>query len=330
MIVVTGGAGFIGSNLIAGLEARGAGDIVVCDWLGTDDKWRNLAKRELRAIVPPEELLDFLDGPAARDGVEAIFHLGAISATTETDADLIARTNIALPQALWQRAAERGWRFIYASSAATYGNGEAGFDDDNALPALARLRPMNPYGWSKHAFDRFAARAAAGNAARPRQWVGLKFFNVYGPNEYHKGSMRSVVHQIHPRIAAGETAKLFKSYRKDYPDGGQMRDFIWVGDCVDVMLWLYDHPAVNGIYNCGTGQARSFADLALAVFAAAGKPSKIAYIDMPAEIRDRYQYFTEAKMERLAAVGYNKPFTALEEGVGRYVQDFLAADDPYR
>ena len=328
MIVVTGGAGFIGSNLVAGLEARGAGPIAVVDWLGAEAKWRNLAKRELAALVPPEEMLAYLD--SIRDnGDVTLFHLGAISSTTETDADLIARTNIALPQRLWALAAERGWRFLYASSAATYGDGDEGFEDDGSMAGLAKLRPMNPYGWSKHAFDRFVARRVSGNAARPRQWAGLKFFNVFGPNEYHKGPMRSVVHQIHPRIVAGETARLFKSHRPDYPDGGQKRDFIWVGDCVDVMLWLYDHPAVNGLFNCGTGQARSFEDLALAVFAAAGKPSKIAYIDMPPEIRPRYQYFTEAKMERLRAAGYTAPFTPLEDGVARYVRDFLAAKDPY-
>jgi ADP-L-glycero-D-manno-heptose 6-epimerase len=305
MIVVTGGAGFIGSNLIAELEARGAGEIAVVDWLGNEGKWRNLAKRELAAIVPPEDMLAFLD--AAADRIDTIFHLGAISSTTETDADLIARTNIVLPQKLWALAAARGWRLLYASSAATYGDGEQGFDDDGSIEGLAKLRPMNPYGWSKHAFDRFVARQVSGNAARPRQWAGLKFFNVFG-----------------------ETARLFKSHRPDYPDGGQKRDFIWVGDCIDVMLWFYDHPAVNGLFNCGTGQARSFEDLALAVFAAAGKPSKIAYIDMPPEIRPRYQYFTEAKMERLRAAGYASAFTPLEEGVGRYVRDFLATKDPYR
>lgn len=328
MIVVTGGAGFIGSNLIAGLEARGAGAIAAVDSLGNEGKWRNLAKRELAAIVPPEEMLGYL-GTLRDDGDVTIFHLGAISSTTETDADLIARTNVALPQKLWALAAERGWRLIYASSAATYGDGEQGFDDDGSIAGLAKLRPMNAYGWSKHAFDRFVARQVSGNAARPRQWAGLKFFNVFGPNEYHKGSMRSVVHQIHPRIVAGETAKLFKSHRPDCPDGGQKRDFIWVGDCVDVMLWLYDNPAVNGLFNCGTGQSRSFEDLALAVFAAAGKPSKLVYIDMPPEIRPRYQYFTEAKMERLRAAGYTAPFTPLEEGVSRYVRDFLATNDPY-
>ncbi len=329
MIVVTGGAGFIGSNLIAGLEARGAGGIAAVDWLGSEGKWRNLAKRELAAIVPPEEMFAYLD-TLRGNGDTTIFHLGAISSTTETDADLVARTNIDLPQKLWKLCAERGWRLIYASSAATYGDGDEGFDDDGSVAGLAKLRPMNAYGWSKHAFDRFVARQVAGNAPRPKQWAGLKFFNVFGPNEYHKGSMRSVVHQMHPRVVAGETARLFKSHRPDYPDGGQKRDFIWVGDCVDVMLWLYDRPQANGLFNCGTGRARSFEDLALAVFAAIGKPSKIAYIDMPPEIRPRYQYFTEAKVERLRAAGYTGAFTELEEGVGRYVRDFLAAKDPYR
>ncbi len=329
MIVVTGGAGFIGSVLVAGLEAAGAGEIAVVDWLGTEDKWRNLAKRELAALVPPERMFEFLDSPAVRDRIDTVFHLGAISATTETDADLIAQTNIALPQRLWAMAAERGWRFIYASSAATYGDGAEGFDDEFSIDALARLRPMNPYGWSKHAFDRFVARQVSGNAARPRQWAGLKFFNVYGPNEYHKGGMRSVVHQLYPRIAAGEPARLFKSHRDDYPDGGQQRDFIWAGDCAAVMLWLHAHPEVSGLFNCGTGQARSFADLALAVFAAAGRPSKIVYRDMPDEIRQRYQYFTEARMDRLRAAGYAAPFTPLEDGVMRYVRDHLSKADPY-
>ena len=328
MIVITGGAGFIGSNLVAALEERGAKELVICDALGHGDKWRNIAKRELADLIAPERLMDFLD--ARRGRIQAVFHLGAVSSTTETDADLIIRSNFSVSLGLWNYCADAGVRLVYASSAATYGDGEQGFDDDGSIAGLVKLRPMNPYGWSKHAFDRFVARQVSGNTARPRQWAGLKFFNVFGPNEYHKGSMRSVVHQVHPRIMAGETARLFKSHRPDYPDGGQKRDFIWVGDCIDVMLWLYDHPAVNGLFNCGTGQARSFEDLALAVFAATGKPSKIAYIDMPPEIRPRYQYFTEAKMERLRAAGYAAPFTLLEEGVGRYVRDFLATKDPYR
>lgn len=327
MIIVTGGAGFIGSNLVAGLEQSVGGDIAVVDRLGSDDKWRNIAKRDLAAIVAPEDFFEFLD--RHRGDVQAIFHLGAISSTTERDADLIVRENITLPLRLWSWCAENRTRLIYASSAATYGDGESGFDDDDSPDGLAALRPMNAYGWSKHAFDRRAVRLAA-SGVHPPQWVGLKFFNVYGPNEYHKGSMKSVVAQITPKILAGESAKLFTSHHPDYPDGGQLRDFVYVDDCVRVMLWLLQTPGVNGIYNLGTGAARSFADLARSVFSALGQEERIEFIDMPEAIRDRYQYFTQARMDRLRDAGFPDQFTSLEEGVRRYVKGFLTADDPYR
>jgi ADP-L-glycero-D-manno-heptose 6-epimerase len=327
MIIVTGGAGFIGSNLVAGLEQAVGGDIVVVDRLGTDEKWRNIAKRELAAIVPPEDFFEFLE--RHRGDVETIFHLGAISATTERDADLIVRENITLPLRLWHWCAENRTRLVYASSAATYGDGSAGFDDDDSPEGLAALRPMNAYGWSKHAFDRRAVRLAA-SGVHPPQWVGLKFFNVYGPNEYHKGTMKSVVAQITPKIAAGESAKLFTSHHPDYPDGGQLRDFVYVDDCVRVMLWLLEARHVNGVFNLGTGAARSFADLARAVFAALGQEERVEYIEMPEAIRDRYQYFTQARMDRLREAGYPDQFTTLEEGVRRYVKGFLTSDDPYR
>lgn len=329
MIVVTGGAGFIGSNLVAGLEARGEYEIVICDRLGEGDKWRNIAKREIAAFIPPDGLFDFIADADNADRIETIFHMGAISSTTEADADLIMRTNFDLSLCLWEFCAFNKIRLIYASSAATYGDGSQGFDDAGGIKHLARLRPLNAYGWSKHAFDRRVARLNANNVQRPRQWAGLKFFNVYGPNEYHKGPMKSVVAQIYPKAAAGESARLFKSHDPKYEDGGQLRDFIWVGDCADVMLWLYDNPKVNGLFNCGTGTARSFADLAGVVFAAAGKTPKIEYVETPPDIRRRYQYFTEATMDRLRKAGYDKPFTSLEDGVGRYVKDFLAAPDPY-
>ncbi|HET7594302.1 MAG TPA: ADP-glyceromanno-heptose 6-epimerase [Stellaceae bacterium] len=328
MILITGGAGFIGSNLAAALEERGERDIAVCDRLGQEGKWRSIAKRELAAIVPPEGLLAFLDEHARE--ISTVFHLGAISSTTETDADLIAATNFTLSQRLWEWCAETETRFFYASSAATYGDGSAGFDDDGSAAALARLRPLNAYGWSKHLFDRRIARLLEHNTARPPQWAGLKFFNVYGPNEYHKGAMKSVVAQIYPRAAKGEPARLFRSHRPDVPDGGQKRDFVYVRDCVDMMLWLYDHPEVNGLFNIGSGTARSFADLAAAVFRALGREPHIAFVDTPAEIRDKYQYFTEARMERLRAAGYSRPTTPLEDGVRDYVQSYLAAADPYR
>lgn len=329
MIIVTGGAGFIGSNLVAALEAKhgGARDIVVVDRLGTGEKWRNLAKRDLAAIVPPEDIFDVLAAHAAE--IETIFHLGAISSTTETDADLIVRENVTLPLALWAWCRDHDVRLIYASSAATYGAGGQGFDDDWSPTAQARLRPLNPYGWSKHLFDRRAAALAA-RGEHPPQWVGLKFFNVYGPNEYHKGSMRSVVAHNAPKIAAGEPARLFKSYRPDFEHGGQMRDFVFVDDCVDVMLWLEDTPSVNGIFNLGSGRARSFADLARAIFSALGREPEIEWIEMPESLREKYQYFTEAPMDRLREAGWPGQSTPLEEGVRRYVQDYLMAEDPYR
>ena len=328
MIIVTGGAGFIGSNLVAALEDRGNHDVVVCDRLGCDDKWRNLAKRELAAIVPPERLSSFLD--AHRDTITAVFHLGAISSTTERDADLIVENNVHLSLQLWRWCIEAGCRLIYASSAATYGDGTAGFDDDGRPEALARLRPLNAYGWSKHVVDRRIARLVARSEPAPPQWVGLKFFNVYGPNEQHKGHMSSVVAKLYPTVMAGQPARLFRSYRPDYEDGRQLRDFVWIGDCVDAMLWLLDNPGVNGLFNIGSGRARSWLDLANAVFEAAGRAPEIEFIDMPEALRGKYQYFTEAPMDRLRRAGYPGQATPLEEGVRRYVQDYLATDDPYR
>ncbi len=332
MFIVTGGAGFIGSNLVAGLEERGLTDIVVCDVLGNQDKWRNIVKRELRDIVKPENLMDFLE--LHKGEIEVIFHMGAISSTTEWDADLIVDNNFMLSRNLWKWCAKNGVRLIYASSAATYGGGENGFVDNDAPGFLANLRPLNPYGWSKHLFDRRISRLVHDkeNAREPLppQWAGLKFFNVYGPNEYHKGEQRSVACKLYPQVAAGAAARLFKSENPKYPDGGQIRDFVWVGDCVDVMLWLYDHPEISGLFNVGSEKGRSFKDLAEAVFKAAGKSPKIAYVDMPNELRQRYQYYTEADISKLRAAGYKKPMTSLEEGVGIYVRDYLSKTDPYR
>lgn len=332
MIVVTGGAGFIGSNLLAALEARGERDLVVCDRLGSGAKWRNIAKREIADIVAPEDLPAFLNDRAQE--ISVVFHLGAISDTREADADRLVASNLGPTLALWRWCSAHGARLIYASSAATYGDGAQGFDDDPAPEALARLRPLNGYAWSKHAADRrfvrLAERPSGRTGGRPAQWAGLKFFNVYGPNEHHKEAMRSVVVQVYEQVAAGEPARLFRSDRPDYADGGQLRDFIWVDDCVDVMLWLFDHPEVSGLFNVGTGTARSFADLAAAVFAALGRPPSIDYVDMPETLRGRYQYFTQARVERLRAAGYDRPFTSLEDGVAHYVRDYLSAADPYR
>jgi len=328
MYVVTGGAGFIGSNIVAKLAENGLGPVVVVDRLRDGDKWRNLAKRELFDIVHPDRLDAFLSDHAS--DIEAIIHMGAISATTERDADLILENNFHLSMTLWNWCTTNETRFIYASSAATYGDGDQGFEDDGSSEFLANLRPMNPYGWSKHLFDRRVSRMIETGAPRPRQWAGLKFFNVYGPNEYHKGRMASVVSQVYPVAKAGDACRLFKSHRPDYADGGQLRDFIWVGDCVDIVIWLLAHDEVNGLFNCGTGKARSFADLAGAVYAALGKEAQIEFIDTPEDIRDKYQYFTEAPMARLRGAGYDAPMTSLEDGVRAYVCDYLDQSDPYR
>lgn len=332
MIIITGGAGFLGANLLAGLEAHTDEDLVICDTLGSDDKWRNISKRGLRDIIHPEHLFYYLDTHA--DEVSMIYHMGAVSATTETDADLVINHNFTLSRHLWKWCAENDVRFVYASSVATYGNGSQGFDDHENPEYLAKLQPLNPYGWSKHLFDRRVGSLVHGskkdNEAVPPQWVGLKMFNIYGPNEYHKGEQVSVIGKLYPQVMAGAAARLFKSHHPDYEDGGQMRDFIWVGDCVDVMLWLYDNPKTSGIYNLGTGTARSFKDLAEATFIAAGMEPKITFIEMPQELRSRYQYFTEANMKKLRDAGYDKAFTTLEEGIQTYVKDYLGKADSYK
>lgn len=327
MILVTGGAGFIGSNIVAALCERGE-DVVVCDHLGEGDKWRNLAKHEVAELVAPEMLQGWLQKHGER--LAAVVHMGAISSTTESNVDLLVERNIRASLFLWDWCAAHRRPLIYASSAATYGDGSAGFEDDASPRALARLRPLNAYAWSKHFVDRRIARLLARGAPAPPQWVGLKFFNVYGPNEYHKGAMRSVVAQNYERVRAGEPVRLFRSHRPEYADGEQRRDFIYVRDCVDVVLWLLERPAVNGLFNLGTGQARTFLDLAAAMFAAVGRPPRIEMIDMPEALRARYQYRTEAPMARLRAAGYDKPFTTLEDGVADYVRRYLEGPDPYR
>lgn len=329
MIIITGGAGFIGSNIVAGLQESGKTDLVVIDWLGKDDKWRNLAKRELRAIVQPDQMMDYLNEYV--DEIEMVIHMGAISSTTETDVDLIVQTNFEMTMRLWRFCSDHKKRFIYASSAATYGSGECGFDDDASLAYLNDLRPLNAYGWSKALVDRAIAREVTEQRQTPVQHVGLKFFNVYGPNEYHKGGQKSVVAHIYPFVAANKEVQLFKSYNPEYHDGEQKRDFVWVGDIVSVVLWLFDHPSVSGLFNVGSGEARTFHDLASAVWRATAQTPKIAYKEMPVQLREKYQYFTKANLARLRAAGYDGPMTSLEDGVREYVCKYLAhSKDPYR
>ena len=327
MILVTGGAGFIGSNLVAALDARGEA-VAVSDWLGQGDKWRNLAKRDLEVLIRPEALDDWLEERGGE--LDLVYHLGAISSTTESDADALVEHNLLLSQRLWGWCADNGVPLIYASSAATYGDGSQGFDDSRDRDHLAKLRPLNGYGWSKHAFDRWVARRVEEGWPQPPQWAGLKFFNVYGPNEYHKGGQGSVAWHLFEQIRRGEPARLFQSHHPDYADGGQLRDFVHVDDCVAVMLWLAGHPEVSGLFNVGSGKARSFLDLAHAVFEALGQEPRIEFAPTPEAIREKYQYFTEARLDRLRAAGFEANGLSLEEGVRRYVQDHLAAADPYR
>jgi ADP-L-glycero-D-manno-heptose 6-epimerase len=326
MLLVTGGAGFIGSNVVAALNDSGRADVAVCDLLGHDSKWRNLAKRQLADILPPSELLAWLNGRR----LDAIIHLGAISETTATDGDLVIETNFRLSLRLLDWCAVHAIPFIYASSAATYGDGAQGFIDDPSLPALKTLRPMNLYGWSKHLFDMAVAERVAKREKLPPQCVGLKFFNVFGPNEYHKGGMMSVLARRFDDVKSGRKVQLFKSHREGIADGDQRRDFIYVDDVVRVMMWLLATPSVSGLLNVGTGKARSFRDLMLAAYAALGTQPNIEYIDMPASIRDSYQYFTQSDVDRLQRAGYNGGFTALEDAVSTYVKGFLDLPDRFR
>jgi ADP-L-glycero-D-manno-heptose 6-epimerase len=326
MLLVTGGAGFIGSNFIASLNEAGRTDIVVNDVLGRDAKWRNLSKRRFADLVAPDDLFAWLDGRK----LEAVVHFGAISDTTATDADLVLSTNFKLSLRLLDWCCETRTRFIYASSAATYGDGAAGFSDDWSAESLARLKPMNLYGWSKHLFDLAVVERYKKGEKLPPQWAGMKFFNVFGPNEYHKGAMASVLCRVFDGARAGEPVRLFKSHKAGVADGDQRRDFIYVDDAVAVARWLLETPTVNGIFNVGTGKARSFRDMIAAMFRALGLPPKIEYVEMPEAIRDQYQYFTQAEIENLRRAGYNGGFTELEAAVATYVTGFLGRADPYR
>ena len=326
MLLVTGGAGFIGSNLVAGLNEAGRADIVVNDVLGDGGKWRNLGKRQVADVVPPGELMRWLDGRR----LDAVVHLGAISDTTASDGDLVLATNFRLSLKLLDWCTASRTRFIYASSAATYGDGNESFDDDWSPATLRRLRPMNLYAFSKHLFDLAVADRFAQGAGLPPQWAGLKFFNVFGPNEYHKGEMMSLVAKRFEAVKAGTPVRLFKSHRDGIADGEQKRDFIYVDDTVAVIRWMLETPSVSGIFNVGTGTARSFRDLISAMFRAIDRSPNIEYIDMPPAIRGQYQYFTQAKVENLRRAGYNAGFTPLEEGVAKYITCFLNQADRYR
>jgi len=326
MLLVTGGAGFIGSNVVASLNEAGRSDIAISDVLGSDGKWRNLARRQIADFIPPPELRQWLD---ARK-LEAVIHLGAISSTTATDGDAVMENNFRLSLHLLDWCTATSTPFIYASSAATYGDGQQGYSDDWGQDALKRLKPMNLYGWSKQIFDLAVVERVRRRDRLPPQWAGLKFFNVFGPNEYHKGEMMSLIAKRFDEAKAGKTIQLFKSHRAGVADGDQKRDFIYVDDAIAVVRWLVETPAVSGIFNVGTGVARSFRDLMNAMFAALGRAPAIEYIDMPASIRDSYQYFTQAETVNLRRAGYNADFTPLESAVKRYVDCYLGRADRYR
>ena len=327
MIVGTGGAGFIGSTFLWKLNEEGLHDILVADEFGSGNKWRNLAKRRITYALHKDQLLDWLSTKSRPAAIDAIVHMGACSATTEKDVDYLIKNNFNYSAELFQFAAREKIPFIYASSAATYGMGEHGYSDDPQV--IHRLRPINPYGYSKHVFDQWVLS----QREKPPFWAGLKFFNVYGPQEYHKGGQASVVFHAFPQIRDRGNLKLFKSYKEGIAHGDQRRDFVWVKDVVDVILHFMRAPqnAKSGIYNVGSGEARSFADLGRAVFSAMGKQeAKFDWIEMPDDLKNQYQYLTEANLSRLREEGgYTKPFTRLEDGVKEYVARYLTHPDPF-
>jgi len=319
--LVTGGAGFIGSNVVKALNDRDFDNIIIVDNLAKTEKWQNLVNLKYENYMNKEDFIKlFMAGKVSADDIEAIIHLGACSSTTETDADYLYENNFRYTNTLARWAVDNSIRFIYASSAATYGNGSKGFDD----ASIEGLRPLNMYGYSKQIFDIEAKKNGMSHRI-----AGLKFFNVYGPNEYHKNEMKSVVCKSYSQVKDNGKISLFKSYNKKYKDGEQLRDFIYVKDVVDIILWLLDNKLVNGIFNVGTGKSRSWLDLAKSVFKAMNVEENIKFIDMPEELKGKYQYFTEAKIDKLKKAGYAKEMTSLEDGVKDYITNYLDTDEIY-
>ena len=319
MIVVTGGAGFIGSAIVWRLNQLGEEEVVIVDELGTDEKWKNLVGLRFTDFINKNDFLERISGDAFAGSISAIIHMGACSSTTEKDADFLMDNNFKYTVELAKYCIVKGVRFIYASSAATYGDGSRGYEDDESN--LNKLIPMNMYGYSKHLVDVWAVKEKVLNKI-----VGLKYFNVFGPNEYHKGDMRSVVHKAFGQIRETGGVKLFKSYQKEYSNGEQMRDFIYVKDAVDMTLFFLENKDKNGIFNIGTGKARTWNDLVTILFKAINKKVNIEYIDMPETIKNKYQYFTQAKMEKLFDAGYDKPISSLEDGINDYVKNYLVEE----
>jgi len=319
MIVVTGGAGFIGSAIVWKLNKLGYDKIIIVDELGKDEKWKNLNGLKYSEFYHKDDFMELILQRSLSFKATSIIHLGACSSTTEQDANFLMNNNYHYSQELARYCLENGVRFIYASSAATYGNGFNGYNDDEN--SLGELRPMNMYGYSKHLFDTWIKRNSLADKV-----VGLKYFNVYGPNEYHKGEMRSVVHKAFEQVRDTGKVRLFKSYKSEFKDGEQKRDFIYIKDAVDMTLYFLDHPDKNGIFNVGTGHAQTWVELVKALFDAVGKPVNIEFIDMPDEIREKYQYFTEANMKKLRNAGYDKNILNVRDGVTDYVKNYLLKD----
>ena len=319
MYIVTGGAGFIGSAVVWRLNQAGIDDILIVDNLGTTEKWKNLVGLRYVDYMHRDEFVRRIREGKAPERVQAVIHMGACSSTTERDADFLMENNVHYSQEVCRYAFACGARYVHASSAATYGDGSQGFSDDAA--GLDKLRPLNMYGYSKQLFDLWAVREKLiGRIA------SLKFFNVYGPNEYHKDDMRSMVCKAVEQIRASGELKLFSSDRPDYADGGQMRDFVYVKDCVEIIWWLLEHPEANGVLNVGSGKARTWNDLAAAVFAALERPAAVVYMDMPEALKGKYQYFTQADMGWLERLGCPVAFHSLEDGVRDYVRNYLVGE----
>ncbi len=315
MIIVTGAAGFIGSGLVSRLNQEGFNDVVLVDDFSRNEKQKNYEGKRYSVLVDRDAFKEWIDKNHKQ--IEFVFHLGARTNTAEFDVAVFNKLNLSYSQMVWNACVEYGLPLVYASSAATYGMGEFGYDDDHAI--IPKLKPLNPYGESKNDFDKWALI----QPKKPFFWAGLKFFNVYGPNEFHKGRMASVIFHSFNQISATGKMKLFRSHNPKFTDGGQMRDFVYVKDLCDVMLFLMKSRKNSGIYNMGTGKARTFLDLTKATFKAMGVKEDISFIDTPEDIRDKYQYFTEANMGKLRSIGYTKPFTTLEDGVTDYVKNYL-------
>ncbi len=328
MYVITGGAGFLGSNLAAGIEERELGEIAVVDRFQSDDRWRNIAKRSLRDIIFPDKIFEYLDKHAGR--IDAVLHINYTGFSQESDVDALIDERIHLTWRLWSWCAHHQVPFIYDSTAGVYGDGSLGFKDDDSAEALAKLKPLSAAAWTKLFLDRKIVDTINRGENAPPQWIGLRCFNLYGPNEYHNTTHQSVIPRIYHAAKNGKLFPLFRSENPDYEDGEQMRDFMWVEDTVDVILWLLQHPEISGLFNIGTGQARTYADVLRAVYAALDEKPEMDFMDLPAEIKRQYQYFTQADIQKLRSVGYTKPFTSLEDGVFKYVRSYLETSDPYK